>query len=469
MTEYNLPVNKQGKYLIIDTTLTSDQGIFFDEMSGDKGDAGRKVYLAIKERSRSNDPKDPLIPMDLQGKDVRFQGYDADGKWKRIALSTKIENAKAGLAEITLPRAIYQAVGRYQSGEFEIFETAGDSVISTVPVVFEVFDNGVHLTAGESKNFSDEFNALLEEYEKLSKQSIDNLNNDIDEANRNAGSIVRAMESAKTEMDAWKLKVTQLIASWETMLKESGAVMTTGDHVVRGQITALETILGYTTGHAVKFIGKDDAPVDLNDGRTLQDMPPFTTKHEYFSMNSVLNSPVSSGMFDLETVKVSTMSGYQRIREIDNSGRGVIKIRRIYDLETIPKFSPWMTESRFSPLTTIVPYLTDDFKSYYADGSLPMYQLDGNSVHLRGQISPTRKFTPESRDAKILIAKNLPFNAQTSQRIPQIWSGAQPYTLRLEGKELWMERIFSPDGTIMELSTGQMFTFGATFLLNEKY
>lgn len=466
MTEYDLPVDKQGKYLIIDTTHKSDQGVFFDEMSGDKGDAGRKVYLAIKERARSNDPKDPLMPMDLTGKDVRFQGHDAEGMWKRIALATKIENAKAGLVEITLPRYIYQAVGPYQNGEFEIFETKGGANVSTVRVGFEVYDNGAHLTAGESVHYSDEFEALMKEFKDSMYQSIEDVKKEIDSANGTASAVVSAMKTTKTQMDAWELKVTTLISDWEKLLAKSGAVTPTGDFVLEGQISAMKTILGFTTGNAVTFYGDKQDVQDLNDVASLRSMKSFTTKHEYFSNNAPLNNPMPGEMFYLETTKVSTETIFQRVIRVDSGDNGLVKTRRITGLSGTPRLGRWGIEAQWGPMTSFVDKLTGDFKPYFANGSLPMFQFNGNSVHIRGQVAPTRKITPERHDEKILIAKNLPFNSQTSQRLLQTWSGPIPYTLRLEGNELWMERVYHADGSKVTLDTGHMFTFGGDFLLN---
>ncbi|WP_057786611.1 hypothetical protein [Weissella minor] len=73
MTERNesiIPLIKQGKFVIVDTTLKMQDVMHFAELSGDYGDAGRVIYLAIKGPAASNDPKKPSIPFDLTDKDI---------------------------------------------------------------------------------------------------------------------------------------------------------------------------------------------------------------------------------------------------------------------------------------------------------------------------------------------------------------------------------------------------------------
>jgi hypothetical protein len=465
MTEYNLPVNKQGKYLIIDTTHKSDQGIFFDEMSGDKGDAGRKVYLAIKERANSNDPKDPLMPMDLTGKDVRFQGHDAKGMWKRIALATKIENAKAGLVEITLPRYIYQAVGPYQNGEFEIFETKGGTNVSTVRVGFEVYDNGAHLTVGESVHYSDEFEALMGRIEKEMGQSLASIKKEITSANSAATSVTNSMTTLQTLIETFELQTNKKIADWEKLLKASGVITPNGNHTLAGDIEFLKTIKGHAAGVAIKVFGGSDPQQDFNDSEPLVRMKSGTTEEFYYTGNKVKNNPIGRDYIHVVRQKLTSGSIMERAQAMYATGEITIMSRIVTDLTTTPTFGKWALEAKYTPWTSLVPYLTADFKSYFSDGSIPMFKFDANQIQLRGQIAPTRKIALSKHDQKVLIAKGLPFKSQTSQRIAQIWSGEIPYTLRLEGDELWAERFYSNVGTVATLDAGNLIAFGGSFAL----
>ncbi|MCM0601497.1 BppU family phage baseplate upper protein, partial [Periweissella ghanensis] len=261
----------------------------FDEMSGDVGDAGRTVYLAIKERAVSNDPKSPLKPMDMTGMDVRFQGHDAYGVFKRIALSTKIDNAQAGLVQITLPRFIYQAVGPYEDGEFEVYETKGDTVISTIPVAFEVYNNHAHMTTGDSQVYSDEFEKLMHDFEVSSSNKIDDFNARMKE-------LVQQISTANNSVDALK----QLVATWTKLVEEkSVAILSadnifTGDMRVKGTATFDKPLKGYTTGNSVQYFSSDQPQQDLNSVENIKSMPAMTRSSAYYTDNRVKNNPLDS-------------------------------------------------------------------------------------------------------------------------------------------------------------------------------
>ena len=43
------PATPQGKYVVLDTTVGSTRSVIVPQLSGHQGDAGRIVYLAIKD------------------------------------------------------------------------------------------------------------------------------------------------------------------------------------------------------------------------------------------------------------------------------------------------------------------------------------------------------------------------------------------------------------------------------------
>lgn len=413
----DIPVVKQGQFITVDTTIKSTDVMYIDEMNGDLGDANRKVYLAIKERPNSNDPKDPLIPMNLNGRDVRFQGHDADGMYKRISLATKIINAKAGLVEMTLPRQLYMAVGSYKNAEFEVYEVNGDTNVSTVPVGLEVYDNLVHMSVGENKVYIDEAEKLIKDLEKMTGESLDEFRATLNKMNANVDD---ALTSIKT--------LENLVEAWKQLVKDNGVAEKAADNIMAGKNTFLEFVNGFTTGNYITSYGANEPVQDLNDVSDLRAMRSFTTKHEYFSSNKTLNNPMPGDLFYLISEKVSTQSVFQRAIRLDNNGYGIIMMRRITNLASgTTEVGTWGKAAEWgSPWKSLLPYLNKDF---IAGVVSPMYKIVGDEVRFRGVVTPKVTLKNENTgNGKIwVLFDNLPFKFSPGQTVPCQASGKNMY------------------------------------------
>lgn len=456
MTDYNIPVEKQGPAIVIDTTLKSSDAMFIDEMSGDLGDAGRKIYLAIKERAMNNDPKSPLKPMDLTGLDIRFQGHDSKGVFKRIALATKIDNAQAGLAQITLPRFIYQAVGPYENGEFEIYEKNGDTVISTVPVAFEVYNNHAHMTIGDSQVYSDEFEALMQAFKKSSTKEIDGFN-------ERMSTLLQQTSTAQNSAEGLKILLNDLTK----LIENKSVALLNADNVFTGNITVEKPLKAYATGTSVRFFNNAHTRQDLNDETAIKNIPSFSQSLTYYSGNKLLNNPMSSDLVLVETTKISTMTAFQTAISQD-MGKGEIKKRIIKNIDAGIQLGEWSTVERWGPWMSLIPYLTKEWMSKNKDYYLPEYRYKGDSIQLRGVIGTKGTIkAPQNHYDRIPIANNLPFMGTTAIYHSAIWSGRHPYTLRIEGNEMFMERVYDSDHQLTDIDNSMMFTLSGTFPIDK--
>ncbi|WP_419154310.1 BppU family phage baseplate upper protein [Weissella viridescens] len=448
-TEASIPLVKQGVYAILDTTLKSQEVMWFDEMSGDYGDAGRTVYLAIKERATSNNPKAPLKPMNLTGRDVRLQGHDAQGVFKRISLSTKITNATAGLVEITIPRQFYQAVGAYQNAEFEVYEVNGNTRISTVPVGFEVYNNHAHMVLNDSQVYVDEF----EELAKKLQSTVDNTLVDVNKQIRSLLNQIQGLQNGRQELDI-------LIQRWTQLVNDKAVALLNGKNTFTEYTEFLKPISGFITGTVIKVYTSNEPVQDVNDINKLKELPSSTTTTEYFSNNGTLNNPMESKYFMVETQKVTKDTAFQTITNL-NLVDGEIRVRTVQTMTTQPVFGNWYTTSKWSPWRTLVPYLD---KQFTVGNVAPMYRIDGNLVHIKGDLTPTKTLPNKDVTKAYTMFDNLPFDFANAQVRIQVGSGLTTFALFTSGKHMEMQK-YSSGGQLVPINGGGYIGMSGVFSL----
>lgn len=447
--EANIAQAKEGKFLIVDTTLKSTDTMWFDEISGDYGDAGRKVYLAIKERALSNDPKVPLKPMDLNGMDVRLQGHDANGVFKRVSLSTKMIDAEKGRVEITLPREIYINPGAYENAEFEIYEVNGDTVISTVPIGFEVYNNHAHMVLNDSQVYVDEF----EELAKKLQSTVDNTLVDVNKQIRLLLNQIQGLQNGRQELDI-------LIQRWTQLVNDKEVALLNGKNTFTEYTEFLKPISGFITGTVIKVYTSNEPVQDVNDINKLKELPSSTTTTEYFSNNGTLNNPMESKYFMVETQKVTKDTAFQTITNM-NLVDGEIRVRTVQAMTTQPVFGNWYTTLKWSPWRTLVPYLSDKF---VVGLTTPEYRFNGRSVEIKGDISPKETIENTSGGDYILFDK-MPFKFATGQQQVQIGSGNTVFGYFTTGNRIVMQKyMFS--GKDAPINKGGYIGIAGTFALD---
>lgn len=455
MTEnnvYPLPFVKQGKYVILDTTLKSQDAMPFDELSGDYGDAGRMVYLAIKDRAVSNDPKTPLIPMDLTGKDIRLQGHDAQGVFKRISLATRIIDAKAGLAEMTIPRNFYEAVGPYENAEFEVFGSDDNSRISTIPVGFEVYNNHAHMIVGESKPYIDEVDKLLTDIRN-------NANKNLDDVTERLGTLTRSL----TDANAGIATLKTLLATWQNLVSSNAVGVLSEDNIWSGKNIFINPIDALAKGTTINSYFASSPQQDLNSVDDLQGMPTYSTRVNYYSANHVLNNPSPTDYLIVETRRVSPATIVQVAQTNNSKTTGTILRRYIGSVNTTPVFGKWYVVERWSDWINLP--LAPGIVPRYADKAIPQYRFNGSRIEIRGKFATTKKHKLKAGTDRINISTKLPASVKTGQYVPATWSKAIPYTLRVEEDVLFMERIYNNDGSPANIDVTHLFALGNGFAL----
>lgn len=156
---------KQGKFVVVDTTMTKTDATLIDELSGRQGDNGRIVYFALK---------DGDLPHNIDGQDVRLSVKDASGK---IIVLTGIYdriNVTAGLFSMLIPAEFYQAAGDVEEAYLSVIDNAS-TTISSIPITFTVFANGVIISANASKDYIDSIQKILDEFNERITTTNNNL------------------------------------------------------------------------------------------------------------------------------------------------------------------------------------------------------------------------------------------------------------------------------------------------------
>lgn len=143
----------QGKYVVLDTTVGSTRSVIVPQLSGHQGDAGRIVYLAIK---------DGTTPHNMDGQKLILKAKDASGTPKVSDTMTAVDSSAGGLVQFTVPAQFYQADGPYSTAYFELRSTSSDTVISTINVSFEVLESATIMTTGQSEVYNNEMSNTME-------------------------------------------------------------------------------------------------------------------------------------------------------------------------------------------------------------------------------------------------------------------------------------------------------------------
>lgn len=143
----------QGKYVVLDTTVSSTRSVIVPQLSGHQGDAGRIVYLAIK---------DGTVPHNMDGQKLVLKAKDASGTPKVSDTMTAVDSSAGGLVQFTVPAQFYQVDGPYNTAYFELQSTSDNTVISTINVSFEVLESATIMTTGQSDVYNNEMGNKME-------------------------------------------------------------------------------------------------------------------------------------------------------------------------------------------------------------------------------------------------------------------------------------------------------------------
>ena len=166
--------DKQGRFVILDTTLAKTDATLIDELSGRQGDNGRVVYFALK---------DGQFPHDLTGQDVQLEVKDSAGKVKVIHGINERVSDEGGLFNLIIPAEVYQASGDVQEAYLAVVDNKGVKITS-IPIAFTVFENGIIISANASQDYLSSVDKMIADaYKKIDNLTTyyDTLNDKIDD------------------------------------------------------------------------------------------------------------------------------------------------------------------------------------------------------------------------------------------------------------------------------------------------
>lgn len=150
--------DKQGRFVILDTTLAKTDATLIDELSGRQGDNGRVVYFALK---------DGQFPHDLTGQDVQLEVKDSAGKVKVIHGINERVSDEGGLFNLIIPAEVYQASGDVQEAYLAVVDNKGVKITS-IPIAFTVFENGIIISANASQDYLSSVDKMVADaYKKI--------------------------------------------------------------------------------------------------------------------------------------------------------------------------------------------------------------------------------------------------------------------------------------------------------------
>ena len=155
----------QDRYAVIDTTLSTTNVTWVDQLNGRQGEDGRLVYFAAKDGIRSHN---------LDNETVTLKVKDAQGVIKIGATMANVISSVGGLFSMLIPGEFYQAAGDVQEAYLE-FNNTTTSRITTVNIGFRVLASGLVVTSGASQMYLQSVDALIEAANARINELTDNI------------------------------------------------------------------------------------------------------------------------------------------------------------------------------------------------------------------------------------------------------------------------------------------------------
>ncbi|WP_312979841.1 BppU family phage baseplate upper protein [Leuconostoc falkenbergense] len=285
----------QGRYAVVDTTLTKTDSTLLDSLSGRQGDNGRVVYFAIK---------DGNLPHNLDGQDVQLSVKDAAGKIKVLTGIYDMVSATAGLFSMLIPAEFYQAAGDIEEAYLSV-KDENNTTVSSIPITFSVFPNGVIVSANASRDFISSIDDLIKESQKEVSKISDN---------------IEAQEIAYNTLNTALKTMTSLIEEKQVPTLNSNNEFSRGNTFnqnvrIRGTLYADEVMEGTTAKtNAINIPFEYQIPVDLNELPENKDL--YSYKAFYFNSDDIKNTPNNLTLGLVENFVVSPSSIFQRVTEL---------------------------------------------------------------------------------------------------------------------------------------------------------
>lgn len=140
-------------YAELDINITNvNSTTFVPALNGRQGDNNREVFLWIKDGKQG---------YDLTGKAVTLYVKDAAGVVKTASTMNDQTGLSTGHFSLLIPSAVYQAPGAVQDSYIQIKQN--DTVITSIPVAFNVVENTMLVTQTQSETYLDSVQKLVDD------------------------------------------------------------------------------------------------------------------------------------------------------------------------------------------------------------------------------------------------------------------------------------------------------------------
>ncbi|CAK1248759.1 hypothetical protein LMG30237_ALEAABJJ_01202 [Fructobacillus tropaeoli] len=137
---------------------------FVPALNGRQGDNNREVFLWLK-----ND----LQGYDLTGKTVTLFVKDASGVVKTASTMNDQTGLSTGHFSLLIPSEVYQAPGAVQDSYIQIKQN--DTIITSIPVSFNVVENTMLVTQTQSQTYLDSVQKLIDDTNERLSATTSNL------------------------------------------------------------------------------------------------------------------------------------------------------------------------------------------------------------------------------------------------------------------------------------------------------
>lgn len=353
----NLP---NGRFAIVDTVLSKTDATIIDALSGTQGDSGRIVNFALKDGSFAHN---------LDGQDVSLQVKDAAGKVKVVNGIYDLIDVTRGLFSMLIPAEVYQAAGDVEEARLVVTDS-NNTVISTIPITFTVFANGIIISANASKEYLSSVQELID----ASNQKIADLQSGVNVQQTAYETLQRSLDNITAMID--NNQVPTLGGNNDYLSTNTFEKNIVAKGGVTGDLKGHATISDVADTQHIDFQYKKD--IDLN---TLPDKSEiYTQKIMYFSSPTALkNAPANVSRGLVETFVQATGSILQRFTCVIDGNENVYH-RFIYSWdanENTATYGKWFSERDAKT------------KSIKAFGGTVYFTRIGNTVTVSADIEST--------------------------------------------------------------------------------
>lgn len=434
-----------GDVAVVDLSLNSSASTFINYLNGRQGDNLRTVKFQFVQGE---------VPFNVQNLVPEVVGKDSAGKIKQVSGAVDIINQTAGIVKMLIPAEIYKSSGLYQEAYIRLKDTGG-TVVSSVPIMFEVFANNVLVTSNVSKDYVQTIDNTIAE---AAKNLADKTSNLVNELAENTAKVESQTLDIKTANE--QLKKLQLDIDTNNFLKKTESATLTGDIVFGGKLTSTN-FAGFASTKVVTI--KQDS-FDLNDVNVAKSYADnsVTINHVY---GTNITNPVegtSKPSFTLQTYRSGDTLFQLYFSEETAS---IIFAKRIVSgltSATLPSFGSWTFLSGTQGWQPLTPYLTSDFKRFSSTDAEPQFMKVGNLVVLRGKLATTHTISTKDSSAQFQIFSGLPFSPTGFQVVKEIGSNGRTWILNTGTNALSLSAHMTSAGEMTDITQDLVLNLSGT-------